>query len=113
MKWKNILASGFTGELLNVLCGNRKKKNNASCQEETRGTSLNGNSALTEHYEDLRQRALGQQSSGVIWGLVVLRTKGMASWERVWLECAAGGIAHMPQKEAAPSASCLHLPVRR
>jgi len=39
---------------------------------------MNKNTALTEHYEELRQRALGRQSSGVIWGLVVLRTKGMA-----------------------------------
>ena len=68
---------------------------------------MNKNNALTEHYEELRQRALGQQSSGVIWGLVVLRTKGMASWARVWLEFTAGGIAHMPQKEAAPRTSCL------
>jgi hypothetical protein len=68
---------------------------------------MNQNNALTEHYEELRQRALGQPSSGVIWGLVILRTKGMASWARVWLEFAAGGIAHMPQKEPAPSTSCL------
>jgi hypothetical protein len=70
---------------------------------------LNKNNALTEHYEELRQRALGQPSSGVIWGLVVLRTKGMASWARVWLEFAAGGSAHMPQKQSAPNASCLPL----
>jgi hypothetical protein len=67
---------------------------------------LNKNNALTEHYEELRQRALGQPSSGVIWGLVVLRTKGMASWARLWLEFAAGGIAHMPHKQSAPKASC-------
>ena len=68
---------------------------------------MNKNNALTEHYEELRQRALGRQSSGVIWGLVVLRTKGMASWARVWLEFTEGGIAHMPQKKSAPSACCL------
>ena len=68
---------------------------------------MNKNNALTEHYEELRHRALGRQSSGVIWGLVVLRTKGMASWARVWLEFAAGGISHMPQKQSAPSACCL------
>ena len=67
---------------------------------------MNKNMALTEHYEELRQRALGQPASGVIWGLVVLRTKGMASWARVWLEFGEGGIAHMLQKEAAPSTSC-------
>lgn len=68
---------------------------------------MNRNTVLTEHYEELRQRALGQQPAGVIWGLVVLRTKGMASWARVWLEFASGGVAHMPQKESAPSSSCL------
>ncbi len=68
---------------------------------------MNQNCALTEHYEELRRRALGQHSSGAIWGLVVLRTKGMASWARLWLEFSAGGIAHMPQKEAAPSTSRL------
>jgi hypothetical protein len=68
---------------------------------------MNKNTALTEHYEELRQRALGRQSSGVIWGLVVLRTKGMASWARAWLEFAAGDIAHMPQKVSASSTSCL------
>jgi len=31
----------------------------------------------------------------------------MASWARVWLEFASGGVAHMPQKESAPSSSCL------
>lgn len=68
---------------------------------------MNKNTALTEHYEELRQRALGRQSSGVIWGLVVLRTKGMASWARAWLDFGAGGIAHMSQEDAVPSTSCL------
>jgi len=68
---------------------------------------VNGNTVLTEHYEELRHRALGRQSSGMIWGLVVLRTKGMASWAKVWLEFGAGGIAHVPQKKSAPSACCL------
>lgn len=71
---------------------------------------MNTKTVLTAHYEELRQRALGRQSSGVIWGLVVLRTKGMASWARVWLKFAAGGLAPMSQKESAPSASCLPPP---
>jgi len=31
----------------------------------------------------------------------------MASWTRLWLEFAEGGIGHMPQKKSAPSACCL------
>jgi len=34
----------------------------------------------------------------------------MASWARVWLKFAAGGLAPMSQKESAPSASCLPPP---
>jgi len=68
---------------------------------------MNRTNALTEHYEELRQRALGRQSTGVIWGLVVLRSKGMASWARGWLEFAGGGMPHVSPKVSAPSACCL------
>lgn len=70
---------------------------------------MNRNDALTERYEELRQGALGRQPRGTIGGLVVLRTKGMASWARSWQEYGGGGIAHMPLKESAPSASPLSL----
>jgi hypothetical protein len=63
------------------------------------------NNVLIEHYEALRQRAIGQQSAGVIWGLVVLRTKGMASWVKSWQKYAGGG---MPSpKKSVPGAYCL------
>jgi len=66
---------------------------------------MNRNNALIEHYEELRQRALGRQSAGVIWGLVVLRTKGMAAWVNSWQEYAKGD---MPSpKESVLSVSCL------
>lgn len=68
---------------------------------------MNRNNALTEHYEELRQRALGRQPGGVIWGLVILRTKGMASWAKSWQEYAGGGMPHMSLKKSAPSASSL------
>ena len=69
---------------------------------------MKGNDALIEHYEELRQRALGRQSAGVIWGLVVLRTKGMASWVRSWQKHAEGD---MPSpKESVLNVSCLPSP---
>jgi hypothetical protein len=68
------------------------------------------NDALMERYEELRQGALGRQPGGTIWGLVVLRTKGMASWARSWREYGGGGVAPMPlKKESAPSAPPLSL----
>lgn len=71
---------------------------------------MNINDALTERYEELRQGALGQHRKGTMWGLVVFRTKGMASWARSWQEYGGGGVVpHMPLKESAPSASALPL----
>jgi hypothetical protein len=36
-----------------------------------------------------------------MWGLVVLRTKGMVSWARSWQEHGEGVAAHMPSKGSA------------
>lgn len=66
---------------------------------------MNTNNVLIKHYEELRQRALGRQSVGVIWGLVVLRTKGMASWVKSWHKYAGGS-----PKESVKSAPCLPSP---
>jgi hypothetical protein len=68
---------------------------------------MNRNNVLTEHYEELRQRATGLQPAGVMWGLIVLRTKGMASWARKWQEYIGGDMPQVPLKESTPSASPL------
>jgi hypothetical protein len=71
---------------------------------------VNRNDSLTERYEELRQAALGQHPRGMMWGLVVLRTKGMASWARSWQEYGGDGVVpHMPLKESAPSPSPVSL----
>jgi hypothetical protein len=70
---------------------------------------MNRNDALTERYEELRQGALGHQPGGTIWGLVVLRTKGMASWARSWQEYGEEGVPHRPLNESARNASPLSL----
>ena len=67
---------------------------------------MNRKDALTECYEELRQGALGRHPGGRMWGLVVLRTKGMALWAKSWREY-AGGVPHMSIKESASSASPL------
>jgi hypothetical protein len=38
-----------------------------------------------------------------MWGLVVLKTKGMAAWARSWLEYSEGGAIPMPSVPAAAS----------
>lgn len=68
---------------------------------------MNRNDALMERYEELRQRAVGRHPAGMLWGLVVLRTRGMASWARTWQEYAESGVPHMPSKKSAPSVSPL------
>jgi hypothetical protein len=42
-----------------------------------------------------------------MWGLVVLRRKGMAWWARSWQEYAGGDVPPMPIKESTSSASPL------
>ena len=68
---------------------------------------MNRKDALTERYEELRQGALGRHPGGMMWGLVVLRTKGLASWVRSWQEYGEDGRLPMPIKESASSASPL------
>jgi len=69
---------------------------------------VNRSDALAELYEELRQRALGRHSGGMMWGLVVLRTKGMASWARSWQEHTESNMPHIPANESSPCSS-LHL----
>jgi hypothetical protein len=59
---------------------------------------VNRNDALTERYEELRQIALGRHPGGMIWGLVVLRTKGMALWAKSWQEHTQGAVPLRPSK---------------
>ena len=68
---------------------------------------MNGDNVLTEHYEELRCRALGRQSDGLIWGLVVLRTKGMASWAKSWQESSGAGPQHGLPKRPVAGLSCI------
>lgn len=65
---------------------------------------MNRNDALTQCYEELRQGALGRQPAGTIWGLVVLRTKGMALWVRSWQDYGEGAVPCRVLQEAIPSA---------
>jgi hypothetical protein len=68
---------------------------------------VNRNEALTERYEELRKTALGLHPGGMMWGLVVLKTKGMASWARSWQEHTQGAVPLRTSKGPDPGASPL------
>lgn len=47
---------------------------------------------LVDKYEDLRRTLLSRHRGVMMWGLVVLKTKGMAAWVRSWQQYGEGGI---------------------
>jgi len=58
-----------------------------------------------DRYEEIR-RAFSDRRQGVMmWGLVVLKTKGMAVWTRSWREHSGGSAMHMPSVTSVPAAS--------
>jgi hypothetical protein len=89
MKWRSTSGFAYTAAALSEPFGSEKK----NAQE---GGSVRRNDALTERYEELRTRALGRYMEGTIWGLVILTTKGIASWAKAWQEYAEDYMPHMP-----------------
>jgi len=61
------------------------------------------NEALTAGYEELRHLAVGRHAGRVSWGLVVLRTKGMAAWARTWQEHSPGPGPQKPSNRPNPT----------
>jgi len=47
--------------------------------------------SLAERYEEIRGTLFDRHQTVMMWGLVVLRTKGMAAWARSWREHGVGG----------------------
>jgi hypothetical protein len=63
------------------------------------------NEALTACYEELRHLAVGRPTGRLGWGLVVLKTKGMAAWVRTWQEHGPGPVSLKPSNRPNPSPS--------
>jgi hypothetical protein len=61
------------------------------------------NEALTAGYEELRHLAVGRHADRVSWGLVVLKTKGMAAWARTWQEHGPGPVPLKPSPRPNPN----------
>jgi hypothetical protein len=65
---------------------------------------------LVDHYEEIRRVFYERHHAVIMWGLVVLRTKGMAAWARTWRqygECGAGHISPLP-----PPRTTSHVPAK-
>lgn len=58
--------------------------------------------SLIERYEEIRRTLLARHR-GAVWGLAVLRTKGMAAWAKSWREYSEGGVTHVPSYPSASS----------
>lgn len=55
-----------------------------------------------DRYEEIRRTLLGRHPAVTMWGVVVLRTRGMAAWARSWREYGEGGTKK--HKPSAPPA---------
>jgi hypothetical protein len=63
--------------------------------------------AVIEHYEEIRRTSSDRHQGVAVWGLAVLRTKGMAAWVKSWGEYGEGGQRHMPPRQ--PTSVALNL----
>jgi len=68
---------------------------------------VNKDDALVEHYEEIRRTFSDRHHGVAVWGLAVLRTKGMAAWVRSWREYGGGGERYMPRRLPTSVASNL------
>lgn len=86
-----------------------RKKNGSDSGGERAETPVNKDDALVDRYEEIRRTFFGRHQGTIKWGLVVLRTKGMAAWARSWQEYCEGGVRHTPSVPSVSTAS-LHFP---
>lgn len=68
---------------------------------------MNKDDSLAERYEQIRRALLGRQQPEAMWGLAVLRTRGMAAWVKLWREYGEGEVKHRPAGSLELAASRL------
>ncbi len=67
---------------------------------------MNKDHALVDRYEEIRLRLFDRYQGGAMWGLTVLKTKGMAAWVKSWREYDGTTPSPMPSKPVTPVALC-------
>jgi hypothetical protein len=68
---------------------------------------MNQDHSLIERYEQIRRALLTRQQPVAMWGLAVLRTRGMAAWVRLWREYGEGDVRHRIAEPVEPASSRL------
>jgi hypothetical protein len=68
---------------------------------------VNRDDPLVERYEEIRWTFLDRSQAVTMWGLAVLRTKGMAAWARSWREYGEAGVKNVPPATPVSAASRL------
>jgi hypothetical protein len=63
--------------------------------------------SLAERYEQIRRTLLGRQQPVAMWGLAVLRTRGMAAWAKSWREYGEGDVKRRLSEPLEPASSRL------
>ena len=63
--------------------------------------------ALLANYEKLRRIFLDRRQQVSMWGMAVLRTKGMTAWARLWYEYGEGGVKYVSPEPSTSIASRL------
>lgn len=62
-----------------------------------------------DRYEQIRQAFIERRQSVAMWGLAVLKTKGMAAWATSWRQYGEGKTKRVPPKLPVTTVSS-HLP---
>lgn len=62
-----------------------------------------------DRYEQIRRAFLDRHQAVTMWGLAVLKTKGMAAWTRSWRQYSESAAGQMPFEPSVTVASS-HLP---
>ena len=62
-----------------------------------------------DRYEQIRQALIDKRQSVAMWGLAVLKTKGMAAWATSWRQYEEGGTKQVLSKPPVTTVSS-HLP---
>jgi hypothetical protein len=64
---------------------------------------------LVDRYEQIRRAFLDRHQAVKMWGLAILKTKGMAAWTRSWRQYSEGCAKQIPLEPPVTVASS-HLP---
>ena len=100
--------SGYIAAVLREHAGAAKKNATGSKKDGT-AEATKKDDGLVDRYEQIRQAFLDRHQAVTMWGLAVLKKKGMAAWTKSWRQYSEGGAKQIPFGPPVTVASS-HLP---